>query len=238
MIFQPPLIPGILVRRYKRFLADITLQNGETITAHCANTGAMLGCSTPGSPVGLSLSPNPTRKYPHSLEIVQENGIWVGVNTAKTNALVAEAIEAGNINEFADTLRIKREVKVSASSRLDLQLFLQNSSIYVEIKNCSLAENGVAMFPDAVTTRGTKHLKELMGLAADGMEAAIFFLVQRSDAEVFRPAVHIDPLYAKTLAEAAASGVTVLAYRAEVNMAGIEVSHPLPIELASAGLNG
>ena len=229
MKFTTPLIHGHLIKRYKRFLADVELPDGEVITVHCPNTGTMLSCSTPGSPVALSVSDNPKRKYPHTLEMVQENSIWIGVNTSRTNGLVADAILDGRVTEFAGVDRIKREVKTSDHTRLDLLLFSGTEEIYVEVKNCSLAENGCAMFPDAVTTRGTKHLNELIRLKSDGKQSCIFFLVQRMDADRFAPASHIDTIYAKTLIEAAAKGVMVLAYQADVNPEAIVIKHSLPL---------
>ncbi len=231
MHFTPPLIHGKLIKRYKRFLADVQLASGEIITAHCPNTGTMLSCSTPGSAVCLSLSDNPKRKYPHTLEMVQDNKTWVGVNTSRTNKLVIEAIEKGQILEFTHIDSIKAEIKTSKESRLDLLIKQHGQNIYVEIKNCSLAVDGCAMFPDAVTTRGTKHLKELIRLKGEGFEACIFFLIQRMDADRFAPAAHIDQIYAKTIEQAAAAGVRILVYQAEVKPAGIEVVRPLPYEL-------
>ena len=231
MKFPTPLIHGRLIKRYKRFLADIELPNGDMITVHCPNTGTMLSCSTPGSPVALSVSDNPKRKYPHTLEMVQENSIWIGVNTSRTNGLVADAILGGTVAEFTRVESIKREVKTSEHTRLDLLLFSGTDEIYVEVKNCSLAENGCAMFPDAVTTRGTKHLNELIRLKNDGKQSCIFFLVQRMDADRFTPASHIDSIYAKTLKEAATRGVMVLAYQADVSPEAIEVKHSLPLHI-------
>lgn len=231
MKFPTPLIHGRLIKRYKRFLADIELPSGEVITVHCPNTGTMLSCSTPGSPVALSVSDNPKRKYPHTLEMVQENSIWIGVNTSRTNGLVADAILSGIVTEFGRVDTIKREVKTSDHTRLDLLLFAEKQEIYVEVKNCSLAENGCAMFPDAVTTRGTKHLNELIRLKNDGKQSCIFFLVQRMDADRFSPASHIDSIYAKTLKEAATRGVVVLAYQADVNPETIVIKHSLPLHI-------
>lgn len=231
MKFSTPLIHGHLIKRYKRFLADIELPNGETLTVHCPNTGTMLSCSTPGSPVALSISDNPKRKYPHTLEMVQDNSTWVGVNTSRTNGLVAEAILDGSVTEFGRVDKIKREVKTSDHTRLDLQLFSQSEEIYVEVKNCSLAENGCAMFPDAVTTRGTKHLNELIRLKSEGKNCCIFFLVQRMDADKFSPAAHIDIVYAETLRQAADKGVLVIAYQAEVSPESIKVRHSLPLQI-------
>jgi sugar fermentation stimulation protein A len=228
MHFDPPLIHGKLIKRYKRFLADIQLDDGEEITVHCPNTGTMLSCSTPGSAVYISLSDNPKRKYPHTLEMVQDNNTWVGVNTSRTNKLVIEAIKKGQIPEFTDMDNIKAEVKTSKHSRLDLLVSQGEQNTYVEIKNCSLAIDGCAMFPDAVTTRGTKHLNELIRLKKEGFDSCIFFLVQRMDADRFAPALQIDPVYAGTIKQAATAGVQILVYQAEVNPRGIEVTRSLP----------
>ncbi len=231
MQFQPPLITGTLIKRYKRFLADIELDDGSLITAHCPNTGSMKACSTPGSRVGLSISDNPKRKYAHTLEIVEDNNSWVGVNTSRTNHLAAEAIRENQIAEFTHVTSLKKEVKVSAKSRLDIVIEKDDQSTFIEIKNCSLAVDNQAMFPDAVTERGTKHLHELMELIKQGYKGCIFYLIQRMDAEKFKPAAHIDPVYSNTLKEAADKGVMVLAYQAEVSPAGIEVIRSLPVEL-------
>ena len=231
MKFPSPLIHGNLIKRYKRFLADIELLNGEVITVHCPNTGSMLSCSTPGSAVALSVSDNPKRKYPHTLEMIKGNSTWIGVNTARTNGLVAEAILDGTISNFGRVKSIKREVKTSNHTRLDLQLFTDTEEIYVEVKNCSLAQNNWAMFPDAVTTRGTKHLNELIRLKNEGRQSCIFFLVQRMDADIFSPASQIDKVYAQTLNEAAKRDVMVLAYQAEVTPQGINVVRPLSLQL-------
>lgn len=231
MEFAAPLIRGTLIKRYKRFLADIELENGKILTAHCPNTGSMLSCSTPGSEVALSVSDNPKRKYPHTLEMIKDNDVWVGVNTSKTNRLVEEAILAGKVTEFEDVRNIVREVKTSEHTRLDLKLINGCQDIYIEVKNCSLAKDSVAMFPDAITARGTKHLLELERICKEGAKSCIFFLVQRMDASCFAPASHIDPLYSQTLISVAKRGVLVLAYQAEVTPNGIEIARSLPVEL-------
>ncbi len=231
MHFDTPLIRGTLIKRYKRFLADVKLDDDQVITVHCPNTGTMLSCSTPGSDVCLSTSDNPKRKYPHTLEMVRDNGTWVGVNTSRTNKLVIEAIEDGRIVEFSDIDSIKGEVKTSEKSRLDLLIKKGSKSSYVEIKNCSLSIEGCAMFPDAVTARGTKHLKELVRLKKEGFSSYIFFLVQRMDADRFAPASHIDKVYTKTLKQAAEAGVHVLVYQAEVSPDTIHVVRSLPYTL-------
>ncbi len=231
MQFTSPLVQGTLIKRYKRFLADVRMENGEVVTAHCPNTGTMLSCSTPDSPVCLSRSDNPKRKYPFTLEMVKDHSTWVGVNTARTNKLVAEAIGNGQIAEFLDINTIKSEVKTSDHTRLDLQVTHGNISTFIEVKNCSLAVGGCAMFPDAVTTRGTKHLHELIRLTLEGKRACIFFLVQRMDADRFSPASHIDLIYGEALFQAAEAGVMVLVYQAEVSPDGINVVRPLPYSL-------
>ena len=231
MQFHPPLQAATLIKRYKRFLADVKTDEGIEFTVHCPNSGSMRGCSTPGSRVLLSTSPNPNRKYPQTLEMIREGSTWVGVNTMLTNAIVAEAIADGRVKELQGIDTITREVKISQSSRLDLLLEKEGEKIYVEIKNCSLVEEGWAMFPDAVTTRGTKHLHELAKLAKEGHQAIIFFCVQRTDADHFRPAAHIDPLYARTLAEVAGKDDRILVYQAEVHPHSIQIRKSLPCVL-------
>jgi sugar fermentation stimulation protein A len=228
MQFETPLQPATLIKRYKRFLADVTTDEGKEITVHCPNSGSMRGCSTPGSKVLLSTSPNPKRKYPQTLEMVQEGNTWIGVNTMLTNKIVAEAILDGRIKELQDIDTLTREVTTSKSSRLDLLLERGDEKIYVEIKNCSLVEDGWAMFPDAVTARGTKHLNELARLVEQGHQGIIFFCIQRMDANRFRPAAHIDPLYAETLAEVSRKGVQILAYQAEVLSESIIIQKSIP----------
>ncbi len=220
-----------LLRRYQRFLVDVRLADGTTTTAHCANTGSMLSCSTPGSPVCLFQATNPKRRYPLGLEMVQVGGTWVGVNTARANALVVEALEAGQISEYAGFDRLRREVTTSPHTRLDLELTVEGRGSFIEVKNCSLAEGGVARFPDAVSARGSRHLAELSRLAATGCDACIFFLVQRLDADRFAPADHIDPAYGQALRRAKAAGVRVLAYQAAVSPVAIEVVRRLPVVL-------
>jgi sugar fermentation stimulation protein A len=231
MRFPTPLLPAVLVRRYQRFLADVQLTDGRIVTAHCPNTGSMLTCSAPGSPVFLSRSANPSRKHPYSLELVSANGTWISVNTLRTNAIVAEAIEQGLIPELQHPERIRKEVRTSPACRLDLAVYFDSTPTFVEIKSCTWVENGWAMFPDAVTTRGTKHLLELCDLVRRGCKGMVFFLVQRNDASGFRPAEKIDPVYARTLREAHECGVALLAYQAAVSPDEIAVTGPLPCTL-------
>ena len=229
MKFKKPLQPGRLIRRYKRFLADVELPNGSTITVHCPNSGSMRGCLTPGSPVLISQSNNSRRKYAYTLEMINAKGVWVGINTSLTNHLVREALEKGLIKEIGLVDTIKAEVKVSEKSRLDFLLTRAGEKIFVEVKNCTLAEDGIAMFPDAVTSRGTKHLQELLALKQAGNEACVFFCVQRADTNRFSSADHVDPLYAETLAAVKEQGVMVLAYQAQVGPEQIRIVTPLPV---------
>ncbi len=231
MRFTSPLVHATLVKRYKRFLADVRMESGEIITVHCPNTGTMLSCSTPDSQVCLSRSDNPKRKYPFTLEMVKDNSTWVGVNTARTNKLVAEALQKGQIAEFQEISGIKAEIKTSDHTRLDLQVSHGSSSTLIEVKNCSLAIDRCAMFPDAVTTRGTKHLHELIRITEEGQKACIFFLVQRMDADRFSPASQIDSVYGEALLKAAEAGVMLLVYQAEVSPEGIDIVRPLPYSL-------
>ncbi len=219
----------VLLRRYKRFLADVRLEDGTELTVHCPNSGSMLGCSSPGSPALISQSQRPGRKYAWTLELVREHGVWIGVNTARTNPLVREAIEQGII-DLGPWKTIRPEVVVPGGSRLDF-LLEAVPPIFLEVKNCSLARDGVAMFHDAVTTRGARHLEALMELRQAGQGAAMVFCVQREDAESFRPAREIDPHYATTLARAAASDVTILACQAQIRPDSIRVARMLPVRL-------
>lgn len=231
MRFESPLIAGTLLKRYKRFLADIRLDDGAIVTAHTPNTGSMRGCAEPGSRVWLRDSGNPARKYPLSWELVQTAaGVMAGINTGLANHLVREGIETGVIRELAGYDRIRPEVRYGVNSRIDL--LLQGGGrpgCYVEVKNVTLVEAGTAYFPDAVTTRGAKHLRELTAMVEEGHRAVIFFCVQRGDAEEVRPADAIDPAYGQALRDALSRGVEALAYRAIPSIMEIALSRPLPV---------
>lgn len=220
---------GTLIKRYKRFLADIALADGTELTVHCPNSGSMRGCSAPGSPVIISKSDNLQRKYAWTLEMIQENGIWIGVNTGLTNRIVREALENGTINDFGRVESVQQEVKVSDKSRLDFLVQTQTGPVYIEAKNCSLVEGKKAMFPDAVTVRGTKHLRELERLRKNGARTAVLFCIQRSDGHCFRPASEIDPVYANTLHEVQKNDVEILPYRATVKPDSVTITGKLPL---------
>ena len=230
MDFPEPLQKATLIKRYKRFLADVKLESGDALTVHCPNTGSMMGCSDPGSEVMISRSPNPKRKYPHTLEMVRANDTWVGINTSLTNRLVRDGIENGIFPELIPFSEIKPEVKVG-KSRLDFLLTNNDKRTFIEVKNCTLIRERTAMFPDAVTTRGTKHLHELMELIDQGHRGALIFCIQREDADTFTPAADIDPTYAATLAEAASKGVMILACQTTISPASILITEKIPTKL-------
>ncbi len=234
MFFAQALESGKLIKRYKRFLADIELDSGEMITAACANTGSMLGCNVPGSRVWLSSSDSPTRKYRHTWELVEaQPGVIVGINTGYPNRLVVEAINAKVIKELSGYREIKTEVRYGfENSRIDLLLdgHTKKPPCYVEVKNVTAAvENGIALFPDAVSERGSKHLRELMAMVAEGFRAMLVFCVQRGDVHEVRPADAIDPVYGKTLRQALANGVEIIAYRALVSPQEVVLTQKIPV---------
>ncbi|ARN73483.1 DNA/RNA nuclease SfsA [Oceanicoccus sagamiensis] len=228
----PPLLKATLIKRYKRFLADVVLDSGETLTAHCPNTGAMTGCAEPNSTVWLSTSDNPKRKYPNTWELVQtpENHMAC-IHSAKANDLVKEAIESGVITELQNYDSIRTEVKYGAeNSRIDLLLESDKQQCYIEVKSVTLLlDNGLGVFPDAVSERGRKHLRELIEMVQQGHRAVLFFCVQHSGIERVAPADAIDAKYGDTFREALAAGVEVLAYGAEVSVEEICLSHVLPV---------
>ena len=235
MRFSAPLVPATLVRRYKRFLADVALPGGETVTAHCANPGSMIGLAAPGAPVWLSRSRNPKRKLGHSWELVEvdlgSGTELVGINTTNPNALAAEAIAAGLIPELGGYRGIRREVKYGKNSRVDFLLEEPGRPpCYVEVKNVHLMrQKGLAEFPDAVTKRGAKHLQELAVVAAAGARAVMLFLVQIASAERFALARDIDPAYGQQFDLARAQGVEALARRCRLCRDAIEVAEAIAI---------
>lgn len=228
----PDLIKGTLVKRYKRFLADVELENGETVTAHCPNSGSMTGCCEPGRPVYLSFHDNPKRKLKYTWELIDMPSSLVGVNTLVPNRLVKKSVEAELVKELAGYEKVESEVKAGENSRIDLMLSNgENDRCYVEIKNCTLVENGTAYFPDAVTSRGLKHLNELRNLVARGFRCAMFYLIQRADADLFKPADHIDPAYGDGLRLAVKNGVEVLVYDVDIDLKGIALNRAIAFEV-------
>jgi len=235
MRFHSPLIPATLIRRYKRFLADVTLSSGEEITVHVANPGSMIGLAAPGSKIWLSKSTNTARKMPYSWELVEVDfgagTELVGVNTGHPNMLVAEALAAKAIPELTDYTSVRREVRYGQNSRIDFLLEREGTpSCYVEIKNVHLMRQpGVAEFPDCVTARGAKHLEELAAMVRQGARAIMLFVIQIGSAERFAPARNIDPQYGAALDRARAMGVDALAWKCAVSASGIEIAAPVPV---------
>jgi sugar fermentation stimulation protein A len=235
MRFPSPLIEATLARRYKRFLADVVLQSGEVMTVHVANPGAMTGLDRPLSRVWLSDSGNPLRKFPFTWELVEAdlgNGPeMVGVNTGQPHQLVADALEAGLIPELRDYPSVRREVKYGDNSRIDFLLDdPARRACYLEVKNVHLMRKpGLAEFPDCVTLRGAKHLRELMYMRATGARTVLLFVIQIPSANRFAVARDIDPAYAAAFDQARARGVEMLAWRCGVNLDGIEITAPVPI---------
>lgn len=230
MRFSPPLISGRLIKRYKRFLADIALDSGEIITAHCANPGALLGGTTPGLRVWVSYNPSPIRKLSYSWQIVEIDETHVGVNTSLPNRLAEEAILAGEIAELIGYETLKREVKYGQNSRIDLLLTTPNKPpCYVEVKNVHLKRGDAAEFPDSVTTRGAKHLRELEAITAEGARAVMLYIIQRNDCSHFQFAADLDPVYASTAARTFSRGVEALAYLCTVTYEGIEIGKRIPV---------
>ncbi|MCG3172554.1 MAG: Sugar fermentation stimulation protein A [Myxococcota bacterium] len=231
MKFPSPLIRGVLIQRYKRFLADVRLDAGEVVTAHTANSGSMKGLTAPGNMVWLSHHDNPARKLKYGWELVRAGPVLVGINTALPNLLVEEALAADRIPALAGYASRRREVKYGVNSRVDLLLEdARRPPCYVEVKNVTLVEHGKALFPDAVSERGRKHLEELGGMVRQGARAVLFYVVQRDDAPVVAPAAAIDPAYAESLRRAARQGVEVMAWRARVTLESIELETPLAVE--------
>jgi sugar fermentation stimulation protein A len=233
MKFPDPLVRGRLLRRYKRFLADVELESGEVATVHCANPGSMLGLTAPGSVVWLSPSRNPERKLRWSWELIEVDGHLVGINTGHPNALVEEAVAVGAIAELAGYEAVRREVRYGKNSRIDLLLeSADKAPCYVEVKNVHLKRHeGLAEFPDSVTKRGAKHLEELGDTVAAGARAVMFYLVQRPDCTQVSIAADIDPAYDAGLRRAVERGVEAICYDCDVAADGIEVARRLPLVL-------
>ena len=227
-LFLPELICGILIRRYKRFLAEVRLADGNTVTAHCANSGRMTECCEPGRTVYLSFHNDPKRKLKYTWELIHMPLSLVGVNTQISNQLVAESAGIGAIAELRGYDTVRREVK-TGNSRLDILLTrADRRKCFVEVKNCTLVKDRIAEFPDAVTLRGQKHLAEMAELTASGNRCVMFFLIQRMDADIFRPADRIDPAYGKALRRAYEKGVEILAYDVHICPEFISLNRRIP----------
>ncbi|MFO0675504.1 MAG: DNA/RNA nuclease SfsA [Polyangiaceae bacterium] len=250
MRFEPALVEGRLVRRYKRFLTDVRMPDGTVVVAHCANTGALTGCLEENARVLLRPADNPERKLRFSWLVVESAHAWVGLDTSLAVPLVVEAIEAGLVPEFAGFDRLLTEVPYGHErSRIDILLSRGgtpsadkkarlpegDARVYVEVKNTTLASgegsSRVARFPDAVTERGTKHLRELSAMVREGHRAAVVFVAQRSDCHAWEPADDVDPVYGATLREAVAAGVEVFAFGGRIDADGATITGRLPVRL-------
>ncbi|MDC0033513.1 DNA/RNA nuclease SfsA [Alphaproteobacteria bacterium] len=232
MDFPTPLLRGTLLTRYKRFLADVTLETGEKVTAHVANTGSMTGLNYAGMEVWLSIADNPKRKLKYSWELVRDGEGLVGINTMHPNKLVVEAINSSTISELTGYSGLRREVRYGKNSRIDILLTGHDRpDCYIEVKNVTLKRGNKAEFPDAVTTRGTKHLGELSEMVRAGSRAVMVYLVQREDCAIFSIAADIDPVYADALAKALRQGVEVICYACRLTPDQIVVDLPLATNL-------
>lgn len=235
MKFEHKLVRGTLIKRYKRFLADIMLDGGETVTAHCANSGSMMGLKDAGNIVWLSPQTNPKAKLKFKWELVEVDGRLVGINTCHPNRLVQDAINNSTITELEGYQNLRREIKYGQNSRIDI--FLSGSSLddadcYVEVKSVTLSrKKGLAEFPDSVTARGTRHLKELTQMVADGHRAMMVYLIQRNDCTAFQVAADIDPTYAAAFEDALYAGVEAVCYGCNLTGKEIIVGRRIPIRL-------
>jgi len=229
----PKLIRGVLLKRYQRFMVDVKLNNGHVVTAHCPNTGSMRACCEPGRTVYLFRHRTPSRRLPYTFELIEMPASLVGVNTAVPNRLVREAIQHRVIRDLEGYDGVRPEVRYGNHSRVDLLLeSAQRGRCFVEIKNCTLVEQKIAYFPDAVTARGLKHLQELQQQVQNGHRCVIFYLIQRMDACCFRPADHIDPAYGRAVRRAVQNGVEIMAWDVTIDCEKIALRRPVPCDLS------
>lgn len=231
MRFSTQLKPARLIKRYKRFLADVELESGETVTAHCPNPGSMMGLKAPGLKCWVAPNDDPKRKLKYALELVEADGVLVAMNTQNPNKIAEEAIRADRIAPLSGYASVRREVKYGTNSRIDLLLEdAARPSAWVEVKNCHLMRTpGLAEFPDSVTTRGAKHLGELALRVAAGDRAVQLFIVQRPDCHRLSPARDLDPAYARALEDAVTAGVEILAYGCAIDLGGVELAEPMEV---------
>ena len=232
MTFNPPLIKGKLIRRYKRFLADVELENGDIVVAHCTNSGSMKTCIEEGAPVYLTPVNDPKRKTKFTWEMIFINNDWIGINTSVPNLLAFEWIKSGVIEKLKGYTTVKREVKFG-DSRFDVYAENETEKCFVEVKNVTMKVDNFARFPDAVTTRGLKHLETLLKVKQSGMRAVMLYVIQRMDVDVFGPAQNIDPDYAKALVKVHQQGVEIIPVQVKVTPRKIEFYRELPFDLSS-----
>ena len=230
MVFKEKLIHGRLIKRYKRFLADVKLDNGELVTAHCTNSGSMKSCLENDAEVYLSPDDDPKRKTKFTWEMIKINDDWVGINTGNPNKLAFKAVQNEEIEKLRGYTEVKREVKYS-DSRFDIMAKNEKETCFIEVKNVTYKEGDYALFPDAVTTRGKKHLDTLIQVKKEGMRAVMLYVIQRTDVNIFAPAKQIDPEYAKTLKNAFERGVEIIPIQVKVSPEKIEILQELPFKI-------
>lgn len=230
MKFDKPLTHGRLIQRYKRFLADVKLDDGKKTTAHCTNSGSMKSCLEEDAEVYMTPVDDPNRKTKYTWEMIKINGSWVGINTNVPNRLAYEALKNGEIKKLSGYDKVKREVTFE-NSRFDIYAENSKEQLFLEVKNVTLKDGNYALFPDAITKRGKKHLESLIRVKEQGIRAAMLYVIQRTDVEIFSPAWNIDPEYAKTLKKAYDKGVEIIPVQAKVTPEEIYISKELPFEL-------
>ena len=230
MKFDKPLTHGTLIQRYKRFLADVKLDDGEKTTAHCTNSGSMKSCLEEGAEVYMTPVDDPKRKTKFTWEMIKINGSWVGINTNVPNRIAFEAVQNNKIEQLSGYDTVKREVTFE-NSRFDIYAENSQEKAFIEVKNVTLKDGKFARFPDAVTKRGKKHLKSLMRVKEQGMRAVMLYVIQRKDIDIFAPAGDIDPEYAEILVQAFRKGVEIIPVQASVTPEEIKISNEIPFEL-------
>ena len=231
MKFTSKLVQGKLIKRYKRFLADVELENGSVITAHCTNSGSMKSCLEEGAPVFLSPVNDPKRKTKFTWEMIYINNGWVGINTMIPNKLAFEAIQNGEIDKLKNYTNVKREVKFG-DSRFDIYAENDQEKCFIEVKNVTMKDGSFARFPDAVTSRGKKHLETLMKVKQQEIRAVMLYIIQRTDVEIFGPAWDIDPEYSETLVKAYENGVEIIPMIADVSPDEINLKNEIEFDLS------
>ncbi len=231
MNFKKKLISGELIKRYKRFFADVKIGN-KTVTAHCPNTGSMMGLIEKGNKVWLSKSDNPKRKLKYTLQVIESNGSKVGVNTHLTNKIALDAIYKSKIQNFKNYDFIKQEIKFGNNTRFDLLLTKKNKKIFIEVKNVTLSrQKGIAEFPDSITSRGQKHIQELLNANKQGYDIYLLFVIQRDDCNKLKIAKDIDLKYCELLTKAVKKKLNILCYDCKFSTKGIELNRKVQFKI-------
>ena len=231
MNFKKKLISGELIKRYKRFFVDVKIDN-KTVTAHCPNTGSMMGLLEKGNKVWLSKSDNPKRKLKYTLQVIESNGSKVGVNTHLTNKIALDAIYKSKIQKFKNYNFVKQEINFGNNTRFDLLLIKKNKKIFIEVKNVTLSrQKGIAEFPDAITSRGQKHIQELLNANKQGYNIYLLFVIQRDDCNKLKIAKDIDPKYCELLTKAVKKNLNILCYDCKFSTKGIKLNRKIKFKI-------